>query len=44
LTGAGFGGACVALCKAGSETAIGREVVAQYNATGQKGAVLVPPQ
>jgi galactokinase len=43
LTGAGFGGACVALCRAGSELAVGDAVLAQYGIAGQKGTVLVPP-
>jgi galactokinase len=43
LTGAGFGGACVALCRSGSEREVGDAVLAQYGIAGQKGAVLVPP-
>ena len=43
LTGAGFGGACVALCRAGSEREVGDAVLAQYGIAGQQGAVLVPP-
>ena len=43
LTGAGFGGACVALCRAGSERDVGEAVLAQYGVTGQRGTVLVPP-
>jgi galactokinase len=39
LTGAGFGGACVALCRAGEAKRAGRDVVAQY---GERGRVLVP--
>jgi galactokinase len=39
LTGAGFGGACVALCRAGEAARAGREVVARY---GERGRVLVP--
>jgi galactokinase len=39
LTGAGFGGACVALCRAGEAARAGRDVVAQY---GERGRVLVP--
>lgn len=38
LTGAGFGGACVALARSGSAGAVGREVVAAYSG---KGRVLV---
>jgi galactokinase len=43
LTGAGFGGACVALCRSGSEREIAEAVLPQYGVTGQRGAVLVPP-
>ncbi|TZF90950.1 galactokinase [Cognatilysobacter lacus] len=41
LTGAGFGGACVALCRAGEAARAGKDVVAQYGARAQ---VLVPQQ
>jgi galactokinase len=43
LTGAGFGGACVALCDAAQVQRAGRSAVAQYDAGGQHGRVLVPP-
>ena len=43
LTGAGFGGACVALCEAGGLQQAAASVVAQYNAAGHRGQVLVPP-
>ncbi len=43
LTGAGFGGACVALCRDGAPTAIARAVLAGYAASGGAGRVLVPP-
>jgi galactokinase len=43
LTGAGFGGACVALCRSGSEAEVGQAVLAQYGVAGQRGTVLVPP-
>jgi galactokinase len=43
LTGAGFGGACVALCKAGAERRTGHAVLERYNVGGRSGAVLVPP-
>jgi len=43
LTGAGFGGACVALCRTGSEREVGAAVLERYNDSGQRGAVLVPP-
>lgn len=42
LTGAGFGGACVALCHQGRAAAIGRQVVARYNAKGRQGRLLIP--
>lgn len=42
LTGAGFGGACVALCRAGEAGRAGREVVERYRELGQSGRVLVP--
>jgi galactokinase len=43
LTGAGFGGACVALCDAEHLTAVPAGVLAQYRREGHKGRVLVPP-
>jgi galactokinase len=44
LTGAGFGGACVALCQEGAEQAVAREVLPAYDAGGaSRGRVLVPP-
>lgn len=43
LTGAGFGGACVALCDAPALPAIGKTVLARYAAAGHRGTVLVPP-
>jgi galactokinase len=43
LTGAGFGGACVALCRASAVSRVGIAVVERYNAEGHRGAVLVPP-
>lgn len=46
LTGAGFGGACVALVVAGKARTIGQTVLEQYhaqdNAQGQSGSILVP--
>ena len=44
LTGAGFGGACVALCQAQAVREVAAAVLEQYRAAGQKGSVLVPPQ
>jgi galactokinase len=43
LTGAGFGGACVALCRPHSIAQVAQAVLAQYRAAGQVGTVLVPP-
>ncbi|MDD5577775.1 MAG: galactokinase [Methylobacter sp.] len=42
LTGAGFGGACVALCKPGSATTLAQTVLGLYNRPGRKGRLLVP--
>jgi galactokinase len=42
LTGAGFGGACVALCKTGSERQVAAAVLAQYASRGHTGRQLVP--
>jgi galactokinase len=43
LTGAGFGGACVALCRSGQARAVADEVLARYASTGGEGRLLVPP-
>jgi galactokinase len=43
LTGAGFGGACVALCRSGSEREVADAVLPQYGVAGQRGRLLVPP-
>jgi galactokinase len=43
LTGAGFGGACVALCRSGTEHEVAEAVLAQYGVGGQQGRQLVPP-
>jgi galactokinase len=43
LTGAGFGGACVALCDAARVHEAGTAAVARYNAAGHGGRVVVPP-
>jgi galactokinase len=43
LTGAGFGGACVALCRPAMLERVAGEVLKQYAAAGEKGTVLVPP-
>ena len=42
LTGAGFGGACVALCRKGAAAAAGAAAVARYNAGGMHGTLLIP--
>ncbi|HEY9602095.1 MAG TPA: galactokinase [Allocoleopsis sp.] len=42
LTGAGFGGACVAFVAAGKGDAIGREVIEKYKRSGHAGRILVP--
>ena len=42
LTGAGFGGACVALVKAGEATAIAHDVLHRYQQHGHRGQLLVP--
>jgi galactokinase len=42
LTGAGFGGACVALCRYGQAGRVGQDVVEQYRRAGHAGRVLVP--
>jgi galactokinase len=42
LTGAGFGGACVALCEQGAARRIGLETLKLYNRSGRNGCLLVP--
>ena len=42
LTGAGFGGACVALVAAGKGGAISRDVMEKYKRSGHAGRILVP--
>ena len=42
LTGAGFGGACVALCREGCGLADAVAAAARYNATGRRGRILIP--
>jgi galactokinase len=44
LTGAGFGGACVAMCVEGEARAVGERVLAAYNDAHHNGRILVPPQ
>ena len=41
LTGAGFGGACVALCRIGTAQAVARATLARYDGRGR---VLVAPE
>jgi galactokinase len=43
LTGAGFGGACVALCAAALVGEVADDVLAAYARAGEKGRVLSPP-
>lgn len=42
LTGAGFGGACVALVASGKAWAIAQDVIERYNRAGYLGRILVP--
>ncbi|MDF2387768.1 galactokinase [Nostoc ellipsosporum NOK] len=42
LTGAGFGGACVALVTAGEARSITTRILEQYNQAGYSGQILVP--
>ena len=42
LTGAGFGGACVALCRPLRASAIAAETLVRYNQSGRQGRVLLP--
>ena len=42
LTGAGFGGACVALCREGAAARAGQEVVQQFNRQGHAARLLLP--
>ncbi|NML62906.1 galactokinase [Massilia sp. RP-1-19] len=42
LTGAGFGGAVVALCRTGGGAQAGASVVERFNASGRKAALLLP--
>ena len=43
ITGGGFGGACVALCRSGRERDVAKAVLALYGIAGDRGAMLVPP-
>ncbi len=42
LTGAGFGGACVALCRAGQAQQAAAAALAAYNKNGRQGRILIP--
>jgi len=42
LTGAGFGGACVALCRAGQARQAAQIALSNYNKEGRKGRILIP--
>lgn len=42
LTGAGFGGACIALCRAGYAATTAAEAVTRYNRNGGRSRVLLP--
>jgi galactokinase len=42
LTGAGFGGAVVALCRAGQEQQAAEAALSDYNAQGRQGRILIP--
>jgi galactokinase len=42
LTGAGFGGACVALCRAGQASSAAETALSNYNKEGRKGRILIP--
>lgn len=42
LTGAGFGGACVALCRQGEAHALASAAVAEFNAGNHRGRILAP--
>ena len=43
LTGAGFGGACVALCQADRVGEVAREILGDYRRLGGHGRLLAPP-
>jgi galactokinase len=42
LTGAGFGGACVALCRAGQARQAAETALSTYNKNGRRGRILIP--
>lgn len=43
LTGAGFGGACVALCRAGQASQAAQSALAAYHVPDAQGRILIPP-
>ena len=43
LTGAGFGGACVALCSVSSAEVVSKAVLKKYNKAGNHGRLIIPP-
>ena len=43
LTGAGFGGACVALCRTERALDVAADILPQYNAANRQGRVVAPP-
>ena len=43
LTGAGFGGACVALCRIGTSTSVAHRALDNYNTSRRTARILVPP-
>ena len=44
LTGAGFGGACVAICAADRIADVAAEVLGDYRRLGGRGRLLAPPE
>jgi galactokinase len=42
LTGAGFGGAVVALCRAGEEQQAAEAALSAYNKQGRQGRIMIP--
>lgn len=42
LTGAGFGGACIALAKSGQAAAAARDILSKYNRSTGQGRILLP--
>lgn len=42
LTGAGFGGACIALCERGKAAEAAAEILSKYNGQGGNGKILLP--